>query len=263
MSAGRPSRYKAKYVWWFVLFLSAILLSANTPMGQRLGLAMAPLVHIVQSPVRWYEEFSLWFVRSSTLQSQYQQLQQQVAAQSAMQLAIQVLETENTQLRHLLNIAQMDGFRWQAARVISRGQEERSRQIMLQIQTTKADDIVVSHEGLVGLVDSSSPTHAVVRTILDASIAVPVTKAGSQLAALVRGDGEHLLVDFVSVKKAPAIGDILITSGSGGMFPAGLPVARVDKVSAVHGGVFVEVIASPVAYWERDAWLAVVVRQQP
>jgi len=262
MNSGRPSGFKAIYGWMLALFLLALFLSLKTPMGQRMNLAMAPLVHIAQSPVRWYHDFSLWFEQSDSLQSAYLQLEQTTQEQASLKQELSVLRTENAQLRALLKITQVDGFDWHAARVVSRGQEEKSRRLMLKVTNAVEDDVVVSQEGLVGLVDTSDTNNAVVRTILDASIAVPVTKKGSQLAALVRGDGEHLLVDFVALDKAPNIGDILVTSGSGGLFPAGLPVARVDKVTAVAGGVFAEVIASPVSAWGRDAWLAVAARQK-
>lgn len=263
MSSGRSPGFKALYGWILALFLLAFFLSLNTPMGQRLSLAMAPLVQVVQSPIRWYHDFSLWLIQSSELQAAYLQLEQTTLQQAALAQEIGVLRTENMQLRALLKITQMEGFVWHGARVVSRGQEEKSRRLMLQISGSAEDDVVVSQEGLVGLVDTADAHHAVVRTILDASIAVPVTKTGSTLAALVRGDGAHLLVDFVALDKAPNIGDILLTSGSGGLFPAGLPVARVDSVSAVAGGVFAEIIASPVSAWGREAWLAVATRRQP
>jgi len=65
------------------------------------------------------------------------------------------------------------------------------------------------------------------------------------------------------VKDPERFGDILITSGAGGLFPAGLPVAVVKEAKAVEGGVFVEVIAEPVAFWQREAWLAIASRTHP
>jgi len=261
MSLKRFTTHKTSYFWWGVVFVCMVLLSLKYPVGQKLNLAAAPLIHALQAPVRWVHEASLWFQHTSELQRQVLSLQEQVAKQAVFQQRLTTLATENKQLRQLLHITHMDGYVWQAARVISRSQEEKSRRLMIQAAGVSPDDIVISHEGLVGLVDEVGMHHALVRTILDASIAVPVTKAGSRLAALVRGDGEHLQVDFIPRDKAPQKGDVLVASGAGGVFPAGLPVAVVEQVRAVPGGVFVEVIATPVAYWQHDAWLAVVGRQ--
>ncbi len=223
---------------------------------------MGPVLYAAQAPIRWFQDFSLWFADAQDLQSRYRDLEASFAEQHALAQELSELKNENSQLRQLLNITQTDNFIWKAARVISRGQEEKSRRLILRTETAKTDDVVVSHEGLVGLIDSSSSDYAVVRTILDASLVVPVTKKDGSIAGLVRGDGEHLLVDFVPLKNAPVVGDLLITSGAGGLFPAGLPVAVVEKVSAVEGGIFAEVTASPAAYWKRDAWLAIAGQNQ-
>ncbi len=253
--------YKTTSLWWVVLLVCLVLLSLQYPIGQKLNLAAAPLLHAVQAPVRWVERLSLWIEQSSALQQEVLTLREQVQKQAVFSQQLATVAAENKQLKRLLHITQIKDYVWQAVRVISRSQEEKSRRLMIQATHINPDDIVISQEGLVGIVDEVGGNHATVRTILDASLAVPVTKAGSQLAALVRGDGEHLQVDFIPREKAPHAGDVLIASGAGGVFPAGLPVAVVEKVEAVPGGVFVEVIASPVAYWQRDAWLAVASKQ--
>ncbi|WP_038246597.1 rod shape-determining protein MreC [Ghiorsea bivora] len=250
-------KYKVAHFWWAVAFLCIVVLSFQFPVGQKLNIAAAPLIHMVQTPVRWLHDLSLWFDSSSALQQRVLNLQEKVDKQASLRQILATVKAENKQLRRLLKVTQLDGYIWQVVPVVSRSQEEKSRRLMVQASGIHKDDIVVSHEGLVGLVDEVDAEYAVVRTILDASIAVPVTKAGTQMAGLVRGDGEHLLVDFIPRAKAPNVGDLLVASGAGGVFPVGLPVAVVEKVKAVAGGVFVEVIASPVAYWQRDAWLAI------
>jgi len=257
------TRYKSVHLWWAVLFIIIFLLSFKYPVGQKVSLAIAPILHVVQAPVRWAQDFSLWFDDSSVLQQELVALKDSAAEQAVLSQELTALRTENTQLKDLLMITKMDGFIWHAVRVISRSLEEKSKRLTLQADVANKDDVVISSVGLVGLVDNVGADYAVVRTILDASIAVPVTKENSKLAALVRGDGQHLLVDFVPNSKAPIVGDILITSGAGGVFPSGLPVAEVKQVNAVDGGVFVEVVAEPIASWQRDAWLAIAGRQQP
>ncbi|MDX8383674.1 MAG: rod shape-determining protein MreC [Ghiorsea sp.] len=262
MSYSRNSFHSIR-LWWVLLLVVGIALSFKLPIGQKISLAMAPLLQAVQAPLSWYAQLSLWFERSGELQVDYHNLQTRFAKQQSLSQEIASLRTENKQLRQLLNMTQMEGYFWRASRVISRGPEKKSRRLMVQADFTHLDDVVVSHDGLVGLVDSADQQHAVVRTILDASLAVPVTMQDSDLAGLVRGDGDHLLVDFVPLDRAPEVGDILLTSGAGGLFPAGLPVAVVEQVRAVDGGVFAHVQASPVAYWQRDAWLAIVSAQVP
>ncbi len=261
MKLGQTSRFKRAYVWWVSIFFIVVVLSFKLPVGQQLNLMFAPLLHAVQAPARWYQEFSLWFDDAQTLQARLLKLEKQVQQQQAVQQLSTTLSDENKQLRQLLNISQIEHYIWRAAGVVSRGPEQKSRRLMLEIDGTHADDVVVSKEGLVGLVDSASHHHAVIRTILDASVTVPVTMQNSRLAGLVRGAGEDLTVDFVPIDIAPEVGDVLITSGAGGVFPAGLPVAKVTKVKPIEGGVFAQVSASPIAAWQRDAWLAVATKE--
>jgi len=262
MRLGRDSRFKNAYIWWLSAFLVVVVLSFKYPVGQQLNLAIAPVLHAVQAPVRWYQGFTLWFESSRVLQAKVTHFQEVVTKQQAQSLLLDVQRLENKQLRSLLNITQIESYTWQVAKVVSRGPETKSQRLMLEVKHAHADDVIVSHEGLVGLVDTSDGTHAVVRTILDASVTVPVTMLGSDLAGLIRGEGEHVLVDFIPLAKAPKAGDILVTSGAGGVFPSGIPVARVVNVKAIKGGVFADVIAEPVAAWKRDAWLAVATRSQ-
>jgi len=262
MKLGRESRFKNAYIWWISIFLFVVLISFKSPVGQQLNLFFAPALHMVQAPVRWYQDFSLWLEDSSQLQTKLLHLEEEVMRQRALQQKVMALSTENKQLRQFLNITQIEHYVWRVAGVISRGPEKKSRRLMVEIDSAHEDDVVVSQEGLVGLIDSTSQHHAVVRTILDASVTVPVTMNNSRLAGLVRGAGDDLIVDFVPIDLAPKVDDVLITSGAGGVFPAGLPVAIVTQVKAVEGGVFAQVSATPAAAWQRDAWLAVATKVQ-
>lgn len=132
-----------------------------------------------------------------------------------------------------------------------------SRRILIQTRGASPDDVIVSSEGLVGLVASSTDNHAAVRTIFDASLAVPVTIPGTGLAALSVGQGDRLDINFVPFENAPRAGEVLYTSGAGGLFPPGIAVARITEVHPVPGQLFARVIAEPVARWQRDSWLAV------
>jgi len=233
-------------------------------MGQKINLFMSPLVDTLQTPSRWWQEFNLWFMERKRLQSENLQLKKMVQRQAAASQEIRALRAENTQLRNLLGLKDIPGYRWQTAKVLGRSPDKMSQRLMLLTQNkAQPDDVVASSEGLVGLVDTIRKQRAVVRTILDASLAVPVTLPGSGLAALVRGQGEGLQVEFVPWKNAPAVNQVLVTSGAGGVFPAGIAVAHITHVRKVPGSVFADIDAVPVAHWRRDAWLSVASLRKP
>lgn len=232
-------------------------------MGQRLNLLLAPAIESIQAPLLWWEETNLWFDDRRSLQEENIRIRNRLQSHVALIQARNSLSEENKQLRGLLKLEPIPDFTWQAAKVVARSPEIMSRHLIIKIKNTRMDDVVASHEGLVGLIDRVDPEYAVVRTILDASLAVPVTVKGKSLAALIRGQGGSLKVEFVPLAEAPEVGTVLVSSGSGGVFPAGIPVARITQLTPRQGEVFVDMEAKPLAHWRRDSWLAVAVSRQP
>ncbi|MDX8392230.1 MAG: rod shape-determining protein MreC [Mariprofundaceae bacterium] len=264
-----PRRWLGLRPWfWLSALLLLFLLIQQTPLGKqfgpRLNLFFVPLVSVLQAPANWWQDIQLWFVDSDRLQNETLELRQQVQKQAYIRQERDALRAENSQLRTLLSLQKLPGFVWHTAKVLGRSPDKMSQRLMLRAQMqVQTDDAVASSEGLVGLVDAVNGHMAVVRTILDASLAVPVTLPGTGLAALVRGQGEQLIVEFVPQENAPPRGSILVTSGAGGMFPPGIPVARIKHIRAVAGSVFVDVNAEPTAHWRRDAWLSVASHNKP
>lgn len=241
---------------WLALFVVLFVLLSQLPVGQQLNIGMSPILSVVQAPARWWHDLSLWFEENRTLRRELEQTREQLAIQAARQLELTTLREENLKLRSLLDIKQISGYHWHAARVQGRSPDKMSQHLILLVDRAKPDDVIVSSDGLVGLVDQAKEKSAVVRTILDASLAVPVTMKTTPIAALARGQGDRLQIDFVPIEQAPPVGAILYTSGAGGLFPAGIPVAKVTFVEPVAGEIFAQIHAVPVAHWQRENWLA-------
>ncbi len=236
-----------------VFLLSASRISVGSwPM-----LAMWPTLEALHAPAQWWESSSQWFKDRELLQTERLHFQKQAQQQAALVQEANSLREENRQLRKILDIVGIRGYRWHAAKVRGRSPETMSQRILIQVHGASIDDVIVSSEGLVGIVDSASEHHATIRTIFDASLSVPVTIQNTTLAALSRGEGDRLTINFVPRQAALKVGEILYTSGAGGIFPPGIAVARITDVQPVPGQLFVSVIAEPVAHWQRDNWLAV------
>lgn len=248
---------------WVVLGLLVLYSLQQLPLAQRTNLLIAPMVDALYTPVRWFESSRLWLQDRARLQTQLSSQKISLEQQAAFIQETNSLREENRQLHRLLKLKKLTASHWQAARLLARSPEKLSRHLTVEISTATADSVVASSEGLVGLIDSTDGTHAVVRTIMDASLAVPVTLKHQPLAALMRGLGSSLQIDFVPWKTAPPVGSILQTSGAGGIYPPGIPVARITRIRQVAGEPFAAVEAEPLAHWHRDAWLAVMIRKAP
>ncbi len=248
-----------RYRLWMIVVIIFLSLYAVSRLvaGSSAMLAMWPALEALHAPVQWWQSAELWFTEQDLLHKKYLAFEKKSQQQAALIQEANSLREENRQLRKILEISDITGYRWHAAKVRGRSPETMSQRLVLQVDDVSRDDVIVSSEGLVGVVDSTSENHATVRTIFDASLVVPVTIPGTALAAISRGQGESLSIEFVPLEQAPQPGQILYTSGAGGMFPPGIAVARITRIRPISGQLFIHVSAAPVAHWQRDTWLAV------
>ncbi|MGC8498119.1 MAG: rod shape-determining protein MreC [Acidimicrobiales bacterium] len=109
---------------------------------------------------------------------------------------------------------------------------------------------VVANGGLVGVVVSTTPGGATVRMISDGNSVVGVTFGNAHNSFVLAGTGlgNSLVTNSAVLSVPPRPGQLLSTDGlNGGLFPPGLPVARVTNVSGSTGAGTVSVRAQPVA----------------
>lgn len=108
---------------------------------------------------------------------------------------------------------------------------------------------VIDSNGVIGQISMVARDHSVVTVITDASHAVPVEVLRNGLRAVARGSGSNqiLSVPFLSFQADIEVGDVLVTSGLGDVFPAGYPVAEVIAITGVAGEPFLSISARPTA----------------
>jgi rod shape-determining protein MreC len=103
--------------------------------------------------------------------------------------------------------------------------------------------------GVLGQVQHVGVSTAEILPLTDEQHAIPVRVARSGQRGIVRGTGAW---DEVSVHHLPkqadvVVGDVLLTSGLGGRFPEGFPVASITHISAEQSGAFADIRARPMA----------------
>ena len=90
---------------------------------------------------------------------------------------------------------------------------------------------MVTADGLVGLVVDVGATYARVLMISDINAQIPVILSSSSWPGVTVGNnGTFLSLRFLPEEAAPKVGELVLTSGHGGVLPAGVPVGRVDLV---------------------------------
>lgn len=173
------------------------------------------------------------------------------------------IRLENARLRLLLDFKEDLKTSTLPARVIAEDASSWFRTVM--IDKGDADGVteglpVVVAEGVVGRVVRSSPHFSRVLLITDASSAVASLLQDNRARGVCRGQGEKLVFDFVLRQEEVNVGDRVVTSGMGGVFPKGLVVGSVESVDRREFGLFQSIEVAPAVDFSHLEEVLVLVR---
>jgi len=121
---------------------------------------------------------------------------------------------------------------------------------------------VMVAEGVVGRIVRTAPHESRVLLITDPSSALAALVQKNRARGIVRGQGGYLTMEFTLRQKDIQVGDLIVTSGGGGVFPRGLPVGTVVRVSRPSYGLFQSVTVVPNADFFRLEEV-LVLRREP
>lgn len=161
-------------------------------------------------------------------------LEKELKANRSALIAAQALRVENARLRGLLNLSDNDPQHVAVGRLISSTASSTRRVATLSIGRNfgvERAQAVRGPAGLIGRVIETGPTTARVLLITDSENLVPVMRASDGLPAFSAGLGNGLvLIKPLNLGESPFnVGDIIITSGNGGLYGANIPFARVIR----------------------------------
>lgn len=145
------------------------------------------------------------------------------------------LQHENETLRNQLKVPQDEDRNHLLARILSSPYDGLHHFLLIQAggkQGLAKDQAVVSPEGVVGRLEKVGTHISRVLLLNDVNSRIPVRTSQSEQMAILSGDGSFLpaLVYLADVRKVQK-GELIVTSGLGGIFPPGLPVGIVDSIN--------------------------------
>lgn len=186
------------------------------------------------------------------LLNRYRALQTQQLALQAQLQRMAALEAENERLRGLLSSATELQQRVLIAEILSISQDPYRHQIVLNKGSRDGvyrGQALVDAHGVMGQVIEVNPTTCTALLITDPNHGIPVevNRTGLQTIALGRGDGAGLSLPYLPGNADVKVGDLIVSSGLGGRFPAGYPVGEIHELRHSHGDSFMEAIAFPAA----------------
>jgi len=163
--------------------------------------------------------------------------QDEVADLQSQVVHMHELEVENADLRNLLSMKARTGpGALLPVQVIARDDSPYVQAITIDhgaADGIKQDAVVITHQGLVGLVVKVDPTSSKVRLINDLNSSVSVRlQTESRTTGVLRGQsqGNLMVIAYIPQTDVVSEGDVVLTSGLGGIYPEGLVVGKVSRV---------------------------------
>lgn len=223
---------------------------------------VTPLRQAVSGPSQFLFRMAELARTQTALVAENERLQQEALVLKGKQLKFEALEKENIRLRGLLDSTFKVGDQVLIAEPLAINVFPHENLIVVNKGSRygiRVGQAVVDGNGVVGQVLRVSANHADVVMITDPSHAIPVqvNRNGLRTIALGTGRADRLELPYLSGNADIRPGDLLVTSGLGGAFPAGYPVARVAAPPADQSSAG-RYLAVPVAQLDRNRELLVV-----
>ena len=173
------------------------------------------------------------------------------------------LESENMRLRGLLDSSFKVGDKVLIAELIRVDLDPFTRRIV--INKGSNDDLypgqpLLDSDGIIGQILQVSPFSSNAMLITDPSHAIPIQLNSTGQRAIAVGTRRPNELELLHIPSSTKLeeNELLVSSGLGGIFPAGYPVARVIRVVKLPGEPYLEVIAEPTAHLQRSREVLVV-----
>ena len=239
--------------------LALFLMVADTrfkitqPLRTAVGTVLYPVQWVALRPVLAVRGAGEYFISLRSAQQSEAEARVKLAQQSQRANQVEQLTLENAKLRKLLELRERLSTPGQAAEVLYDAADPYTRKIVIDkgmAQGVQEGSPVIDESGVLGQVTRVHTLISEVTLITDRDQAIPVlnTRTGARSVAYgdpTGGHGGGLELRFMAANADVQSGDLLTTSGVDGVYPAGLPVARVDKVERRADTAFARIACSP------------------
>ena len=217
-----------------------------------IGAAVYPLRVIVDAPVRFWDWIGESTASRNTLELELARLRAERLLTNARLQKFSALEAENTRLRALLDARAQVRDRVRVAEIMSVDANPYDHSLVIDVGTQDGvfdGQALVAVDDVVGQVIQAGLMTSQAMLITDTDHALPVEVNRNGLRTIVVGTGtiDQLELPFVVNNADIRVGDLLVTSGLGGAFPAGYPVAVVETVTRIPQEPYANVTATPAA----------------
>ncbi|OYQ42171.1 rod shape-determining protein MreC [Rhodoferax sp. TH121] len=224
------------------------------PLRVVLASALYPVQWLALQPVALVQATATYFTTVASAESAQEEARRKLSLQSLRANQVEQLELENLRLRKLLDLSPRLTAPAKAAQVLYDAADPFTRKVVINkglMHQLTLGSPVLDEMGVIGQVTRVYPAMSEVTLITDRDHAIPVLNARTGARGVAFGDtsthADALELRYMAANADVAVGDLLTTSGVDGVYPPGLPVARVEKVERQVDAVFARIYCVPLA----------------
>jgi rod shape-determining protein MreC len=202
-----------------------------------LATVLSPIANTVVLPVLALQDSFKYVDDLNSVKSSEQEAHKIMLLQSQRANQVETLTLENSRLRQLLSLKQTISTPAQAAEVLYDATDPYSRKVIVNkggVHSVQIGSPVLDELGVLGQVIRVFPLTSEVAMIIDREQTTPVLNTRTGVRSVAYGNpsahGDVLELRFISGNADVLAGDVLTTSGVDGVYPAGLQVAKIDKI---------------------------------
>ena len=253
----------------FFVVLSLLLMFVDARYGYlessrgALSMLVSPIQQLATMPAKLWHQAGEFFVTQRGLLEENHSLRERHDRDAAQLSQLQSLQQENRQLRNLLALPQRSEFSAQPVEILYAERDVFKRKLLVAKGADaqiKLGQVVMDDMGIVGQVTRVYPWISEVTLITEKDHAVPVQVVRNGLRTIVFGAGDtsQLSLRYMPVSSDIQNGDVLVTSGIDGVYPPGIPVAKVVKIERDAAYPFARISCLPLAGVDRNRQLLIL-----
>ena len=242
----------------FFASLAVFLMAADTrlgltgPLRTAAAVALHPVERALLAPVDALGTVGAYFDGITVARQQADAAQARLTQQAERTLQVDRLLQENARLRALLELRASLTYRSHAAEILYDAADPYTRKVVID----RGENVgilrgspVINDAGVLGQVTRIYPLTAEVTLLIDRDAAIPVLNTRTQLRNVAFGDPDSAGMElrYAAANTDVKVGDVLSTSGLDGVYPPGLPVARVASLERRTQTDFARIVLQPVA----------------
>ena len=240
----------------FFSALAVFLMVADTrfeltrPLRAGIATVLHPIERALLVPVAAWEGGSDYLLGLQGALAKEEAARRDLARQAERAARVEQLMVENQRLRALLELRPALAVRSMAAEVLYDAPDPFSRKVVIDRGATHGVALaspVINDAGVLGQVTRVYPLSSEVTLLADKDAAIPVLNTRNQLRSAAFGVRNGMELRFMAGNADVQVGDLLTTSGVDGIYPPGLPVAKVTVVDRKIDTSFARILLEPVA----------------